>query len=182
MINTKGITTATAKTATKIANIHMYSLYVNVVGIIVWIVLYFHFLKLHQLPKDLQYIHYASFVIIGLFVTNIMNSDTRGESSFDVEMKLKDDVETLSSKLIILIATVLFSTSLLMKYKLTKEVKQTFMTILTTAMIILLLIASSINTPKTAVKVRQLRKIESVFMNIAVGLICVAFLYIVHYL
>lgn len=178
MLNTKNLETTT----TTIANVHMYSLYVNVIGIIAWIVLYFYFLKLHQLPPELQYIHYVSFALIGLLVANIMNSDNRGESSFEIEMKLKDDVETLSSKLIILIATVLFSTSLLMKHKLSKSVKQTFMTILTTSMIILLLISSSINTPKTALKVRQLRKIESVFMNIAVGLICVAFLYVVHYL
>ena len=178
MINT----TTTKSTTTTIANIHMYSLYVNVIGIIVWTILYFYFLQLHQLPTELQYIHYLSFTMVGLLLENIINSDNRGESSFEIEMKLKDDVETLSSKLIILIATVLFSTSLLMKYRLPKNVKQTFMTILTTSMIILLLISSSINTPKTALKVRQLRKIESVFLNIAVGLICVAFLYVVHYL
>lgn len=163
--------------------IHSFSLYTNLFGICLWTFLYGVFLKLYELPSDLFHIHTLFFILVGIFCANILNSDNRGESTYENEMKLKDDVESLSSKLCVLIATILFSTSLLMKYKtISSKVKQRFIAILTTSLILLLLISSSINIPKTALKVRQLRKIESVLLNNAIGLICVAFVYIIHYL
>lgn len=161
---------------------HAFSLYVNVIGILLWTILYI-LLELHKIPEQVQYIHAIYFTMLAIFIHNIYNSDNTGDSSYENEMKIKDDVENLSIRLCVLIATVLFSTSIFDRFKyIPKNIKQHFMTILSTAMIILLMVSSSINIPKQAKYVRRLRKFESVLMNISIGFISVAFMLMIHYL
>lgn len=157
------------------------SIKVNVLGMVLWTVLYYS-LSIHNIPSEVSYIHNIYFVLLMLFLGNIKLSDNQ-EASLSVEMKLKDDVENLSSRLCILVVTVLFSTSVLVRYKhVPKKVKQHFMSILCMAIILLLGISSSISTPKNAKHIRTLRKFESMIMNVAIGLIGVAFVYMIHYM
>jgi len=157
------------------------SVRVNLCGILLWTALYFA-LSIHEVPHDVLYLHFIFGVVVTLFLCNIMGSDTN-EGSFDVEMKLKENVESLSSRLCILLITVLFSTSVLSRYKhVPRKVKQHFMSILCMAIVLLLGISSCISTPKKASSVRRLRKYEAMVLNIAIGLISVSFIYMIHYM
>lgn len=157
------------------------SLYSNIFGIFLWTFLYI-FLKIYTIPSEVNYIHGIYFGILSIYLTNIWMSDTT-ESSYEREMKLKDDVENLASRLSILIVTVLFSTSVLSKYKHVPErVKQHFMTILSMALVLLLMISSNISTHKKSEPVRKLRKLEAAVLNASVGLIGVSFVYMIHYM
>lgn len=157
------------------------SIRVNVCGILLWTALYFA-LSIHEVPYDVLYLHSIFGVVVLLFVSNIVGSDT-SEGTFDVEMKLKENVESLSTRLCILLITVLFSTSVLSSYRhVPKRVKQHFMSILSMAIVLLLGISSCISTPKKASNVRRLRKYEAMILNVAIGLISVAFVYMIHYM
>lgn len=157
------------------------SVRVNISGILLWTALYFA-LSIHEVPYDVIYLHSVFGVMVVLFISNIIGSDTN-EGSFEVEMKLKENVESLSSRLCILLITVLFSTSVLSRYKhVPRKVKQHFMSILCMAIVLLLGISSCISTPKKASNVRRLRKYEAMLLNISIGLISVAFIYMIHYM
>lgn len=163
------------------ASCDLISIKVNILGILLWSALYYS-LSIHSVPTEVMYIHYLYFVVVMLFLGNIKLSDNQ-EGSLSVELKLKEDIENLSSRLCILVVTVLFSTSVLVRYKhVPKRVKQHFMSILCMAIILLLGISSSISTPKNAKHIRTLRKFESMIMNVAIGLIGVAFVYMIHYM
>jgi len=159
----------------------LFSMYSNLFGILLWSFLYI-FLKIHSIPTEVQYIHGIYFGIIVLFLTNIWSSDNV-ESTYEKEMKLKDDIENSASKLSIVIITVLFSTSLFARYKhVPKAVKQHFMTILSMALVLLLIVSSNISIKKNPRQIRKLRKLESVFLNTSLGLLCIAFVYMIHYM
>lgn len=157
------------------------SFHVNIAGIVLWTALYLS-LSIHEFPRELFHVHIIFVTMILLFLSNMFCSDTL-EGTFDVEMKFKENVENLSTRLCILLITVLFSTSVLSRYKhVPKKVKQHFMSILCMAIVLLLGISSCISIPKKASHVRRLRKYEAMVLNIVIGLISVAFVYMIHYM
>lgn len=158
-----------------------YSVYVNVFGIAMWILLYVS-LGIHMFPKELNYIHVTFGVVIALFLFNGWHCDDR-VASLDTEMKMKDDVENVSARLCLLVATALFSTTAIDKLKtVPKKVKHNFMKLMSVAIVLLLSVAVNVSTPKKAEKVRKLRKLEAVLMNLAIALIVVSFVSMFHYL
>ena len=164
-----------------VINCDSFSLYTNFFGALLWTSLYIA-LSIHKIPKEVHYIHGIYFGMMSLFIINIFASDKK-ESTYEKEMKLKDDVESLANRLSILIITVLFSTSVFVRYKHIPDIiKQHFMTILSMALVLLLMVSSNISIPKQPKNIRQLRKIESVLLNISIGFICLSFVYFIHYM
>lgn len=161
--------------------LHPYSIHINAIGIVAWVLLYFY-LGIHLFPKELNYIHIVFGAFVAILMFNGWHCDDK-DSTLDTEMKMKDDIESVSARLCLLVATALFSTSAIEKYKgVPKQVKHNFMKILSVAIVILLGISMNISTPKKAEKIRKMRKLEAVFMNISIALIIIAFMSVFHYL
>ena len=140
------------------------SIFINCFGILLWIFIWSRcdlFTKVGSIP----FLEYMFFVLITILLLNLYNSDS-SEGTYDEEVRKLNGVETHAKTLCTLVITVSLCTRM-MSHSLDSKVISTFYYLMILATISTSIVLFDYSTPKDASKIRQLRKIESIFVNYA---------------
>ena len=140
------------------------SIFINCIGIVFWIFIWSR-CDLFAKVKTIPFLKYMFFLLITIVLLNLYNSDSV-EGTYDEEVRKLNSVESHAKTLCTLVITVSLCTRM-MSHSLDKHVISTFYYLMILATISTSIVLFDYSIPKDASKVRQLRKIESIFVNYA---------------
>ena len=141
------------------------SILINCLGILTWILVWLN-CDLFSKTKTVPALQYMFFALIAVLVLNTYNSDS-SEGTYDEEVRKLQNVETHAKTLCTLVITVSLCTRMMKDSLGGKHITSTFYYLMILATMSMSIVLFDYSVPKDATKVRQLRKIESIFINFA---------------
>jgi len=150
------------------------SLTINTIGILFWIFLWFYYVK--NIIKSSEPLHMVFYILLGILVFNLLNSDSE-EGSYEEEIRKLNHVENHAKTLCTLIITVSLCTRMMNK-SLSQPIQNTFYQLMILSIISASFVLFDYSISKDAARVREIRKVESILINYSTAFLVMSVVFV----